>query len=157
MLLPLQGARFMYRGNPGRCPGLGAFGPSARANNDIRSWFPFGRRFSIQSAHANAMAFALWLSLRPPIFNSARANKLRKLCYNNSFPSSISHTQIYRGNNVIIQTQKTGPEGIVFGGRNNSCVNPIRQKSETQKPLKPKWFTRFYFCRFCKIIARKFG
>ena len=29
-LLPLQGARFANIKNPGRCPGLRAFGPSAR-------------------------------------------------------------------------------------------------------------------------------
>ena len=48
----LLGAPTIGRGNPGRCPGLGAFGPSARANNDRRSWFPFGRRFSIWGAPA---------------------------------------------------------------------------------------------------------
>ena len=52
MLLPLQGALTIGRGNPGRCPGLGAFEPSARANNDIRSWFPFSRRFPIWGAPA---------------------------------------------------------------------------------------------------------
>ena len=46
MLLPLQGAPSLCMVNPGRCPGLGAFGP--------------------------------WLSLRPPISNSARANIVSK-------------------------------------------------------------------------------
>ena len=47
MLLPLQGARFMFRVNPGRCPGLSAFGPSARA--------------------------CVWLYIWPPIYNYAHA------------------------------------------------------------------------------------
>ena len=60
MLLPFQGALTTDLENPGRCPGLGAFGPSARANNDLRPW----------------------LSLRAPFFNSGRAIDSKKTCFN---------------------------------------------------------------------------
>ena len=144
MLLPLQGAPLLCMGKPRALPWarcFWAFSPRQLMRQLMALAFPSAADFQFcvrQHWFKKTCIILNILAYRPCKFHHTITIKSRKLCCNNSFPSSISYTQIYRGENIIIQTQKTGPAGIVFGGRNNSCINPFRQKSKILKPLKPK-------------------